>query len=61
MLWWIGAAVLIVMSLPCAFVLGARVTRGEANVWSMQVLPWAIGCHGMLGFGALYMVMRAVA
>lgn len=60
MLWWIGAALLLLMSVACGLNLGARVAKGEAFVWQPDVFLWAIGLHGTLGVAALWMITRTV-
>ncbi len=61
MLLAIGGALLALMGVSCGITVGLRVSRGEERPWSVNVLPWAIGCHGSLGVLGLYLIMRAVA
>jgi hypothetical protein len=58
--WLVGAACVALMSVACGLTLGGRVSKGEANVWTLDVATWAIGFHGGMGVLALYLVMRGV-
>jgi len=60
MLWWIGAAVAVLLSVVCALTLGKQAASGERRVWEPSFLVWAIGWHGIVGFGALVMVSQAI-
>ena len=59
-MWWIGAAAVLLMSVACGVTLGARVARGDANVWQPDVLFWAVGFHGAAGVAALWMITQAI-
>jgi len=59
-LWWIGAAVALLCSVPCGTNLGMRAAKGGAEkAWSPSILGWAVGLHGLLGVAALMMIVQA--
>ncbi|HEY3317085.1 MAG TPA: hypothetical protein VGK50_01495 [Coriobacteriia bacterium] len=58
-LWFVGAALVVMMSVACALTLGPKVAKGEAFVWQPSIFGWAVGCHGALGVLAMWMLMQA--